>query len=230
VFQGGTATISWTYLSYPTHSATFCIDGQNPGSSTVTAAIAAKSTFWAMPTVVKQESSLRQFEANSGKPTLVGEPIANSYNNYWGYGMTQLTNPAPNSSDMWNWLQNLADGITLFNTYITKSQTDYNNEVTNYNQTLCGVTSPSPTACPNKGPIPEPAVTVEALCTFSFYANLNTASGQTHSFADAIALKRWNSATEDYLKWYPAPTKTWIINKYALNGTDYVNSVCQLGN
>ncbi len=103
--QGGTATIGWTYSVFSQFTSSFCIDGQNQDVTPVKSYVAGINSYWDIPKLIAQESSYLQFRNRT--------PITTSAPPY-GYGLMQLTNPAPNSPQIWNWQSNVQGGLSLF--------------------------------------------------------------------------------------------------------------------
>ncbi len=125
-----------------------------------------------------------------------------------GYGFMQLTNPEPTAEQIWNWKANVDAGVGLFTQNQTNSNTFWQSQVDAYN---------------NDGAPTDPlANDVYTYCEFSFTPN----GTSTHSFADAINLKRYNGvANGEYIRWVSGTG--WVRSVTALNGTNYVRSVCE---
>jgi len=199
--QGGTATVTWNYGALPSFASTFCIDGLNPTHSTASAYVSASNNYWDIPKLIAQESSWLQF--SQGQPTSDGGSQP-------GFGLMQLTNPKPTSSQIWHWQQNVDAGLTLFGTNQTNGSAFWLAQIQAYNTYLSGGgNSPAPIDDPEG-----------SYCTFSYQPN----NSSTHSFADAIVLKRYNGVGNgEYIRWI---NNTWTQSHTALNGTNYVATVC----
>ena len=79
------------------------ICGTNPTPADVNAYLATRPEVAGFERIVAHESRYRQFK--------VTEPLK-SFDN--GYGLTQLTDPAPTFEQAWNWKLNLDGGVDLF--------------------------------------------------------------------------------------------------------------------
>jgi hypothetical protein len=77
--------------------------GSNPSTLLVNQYLAAKLNSGGMVEIINHESRCRQFTAK-------GEPLR-SFDN--GYGLCQLTNPAPNIEQVWNWKLHVDMGLTV---------------------------------------------------------------------------------------------------------------------
>ena len=78
------------------------IKGRNPSTSQI-AGLA--SSPWYATRLIRAESSCRQFDD--------GYPLKSEDN---GYGLMQITNPAPSEEDLWRWTTNVATGLSLLRT------------------------------------------------------------------------------------------------------------------
>jgi hypothetical protein len=87
-------------------SVTVNITGQNPTSQQITAYLATKSGSDGFDKLLEHESKFKHFNSQ-------GDPIK-SFDN--GYGMCQLTSPAPSFAQVWNWKLNIDGGLALFAT------------------------------------------------------------------------------------------------------------------
>jgi hypothetical protein len=115
--RGGTVTVTATAGAV---SATIAltIKGTNPGRADVVQYLSTRPDSDAFDKILQQETKFRHFKVN-------GEPIK-SFDN--GYGICQLTNPAPTFEQAWNWKRNIDAGLVLFaqkrasaRTYLTQS-------------------------------------------------------------------------------------------------------------
>jgi hypothetical protein len=82
------------------------IKGINPTSAETIQFLATQTNSNGFDRILQQESHLRNFDAT-------GDPI-HSFDS--GYGMCQLTTPAPTYQQIWNWKQNIQAGLALFAT------------------------------------------------------------------------------------------------------------------
>jgi hypothetical protein len=200
--QGGTATVTWIYGALPSFSSNFCVDGLNPTQGVASAYAGAINSYWDIPKLIATESSWLQF--SNGQPNSNGGSQP-------GFGLMQLTNPKATASQIWNWQQNVVAGLSLFGTKQAGGNAFWQIQQQNYQAYL-----------QNHGGIgpPPPANDIEGYCTFSYSPD----GTSTHSFADAIVLKRYNSVGNgEYLVFNNG---TWTPSPLALNGTNYVAAVC----
>jgi hypothetical protein len=129
---GGTLTV--TALSgNQTAVAVVTIKGTNPSSNDVTQFLATKPNSAGFDKILIQESHCRHFNA-------AGEPIK-SFDN--GYGMCQLTTPAPSFEQVWNWQSNIEGGLSLFGSkriaatnYLSQSGRSYTQDQLTY-ESVC---------------------------------------------------------------------------------------------
>lgn len=80
------------------------ITGTNPTSNQVQAYLTSRPNSDGFFRIVNHETQCRHFNAQ-------GEPIR-SFDN--GFGMAQLTNPAPSYEQVWSWKRNIDGGLMLF--------------------------------------------------------------------------------------------------------------------
>jgi hypothetical protein len=105
---GGTLTVT-AQSGGQTAIATVKIQGTNPSPDDLTQFLATKPNSAGFDKILIQESRCRHFNA-------AGEPIK-SFDN--GYGLCQLTKPAPTFDQVWNWKSNIECGLSLFATKVT---------------------------------------------------------------------------------------------------------------
>lgn len=129
---GGTLTVHVT-AGKQTASVTVKIHGTNPSAAEVKAYLATKAGSDGFDKLLEHESKFKNFNAHS-------EPIK-SFDN--GYGMCQLTTPAPTFQQMWNWKSNVDGGLALFATkrasaiqYLSQSNRTYTADQLKY-ETVC---------------------------------------------------------------------------------------------
>jgi hypothetical protein len=99
-FYGGQATITWAYNGASGTPFGFYILGVNPDRGTVQAALGGSG--WPVNIGI-HESGLQQFDPATGM--LPKKDYAG------GYGVMQLTIPAPTEDQKWNWQSNVAVGV-----------------------------------------------------------------------------------------------------------------------
>ena len=80
------------------------IKGTNPSAADVTGFLASKPNSSGFDRILIKESGCRNFN-------ITGEPVV-SFDQ--GYGICQLTNPAPTFEQAWNWKSNVEAGLKLF--------------------------------------------------------------------------------------------------------------------
>ena len=109
------------------------IRGTNPTAAEVTKYLATKANSAGFEKILEKESHFRQFNNNS-------EPVK-SFDN--GYGMCQLTSPAPTFEQVWNWKLNIDAGLKLFEqkrlsavAYLGQQKRSYTAEQLKY-ETVC---------------------------------------------------------------------------------------------
>jgi hypothetical protein len=79
------------------------VRGTNPSAPLVKQYLTTKLNAAGLEEIINKESRCRQFTAQ-------GEPLR-SFDN--GYGLCQLTNPAPNIEQVWNWKLHVDMGLTV---------------------------------------------------------------------------------------------------------------------
>jgi hypothetical protein len=101
--RGGTLTVAVT-AGDSTTSIAVKIKGTNPDATAVTQYLASKPASTGFDKIIRQEANFKHFNET-------GQPIK-SFDN--GYGMCQLTEPAPTFEQVWNWKMNVDAGLMLF--------------------------------------------------------------------------------------------------------------------
>jgi len=177
---GGNATITATYTGGSV-SASFCILGTNPAVSNVLSYLQAQPAgyFWAVPFLVSQESSTEQFNYNNNSITPYGFPLSDGPSG-WGYGVMQLSNGTGTTDQLWNWQSNVVAGMTLLASLESLGDGFWAAQIS--------ASASSPIQIGNDS---------ESLCEFTPISG-RTSSGSPHSYADAIILKRYNSAAMNH--------------------------------
>lgn len=129
---GGLLTVQAT-ANKLTASVSVRIKGTNPSAQEVSQYLSTKANSVGFDKIIAHESKFKHFNAN-------GEPIK-SFDN--GYGMCQLTFPAPSFEKVWNWKLNVDGGLSLFSqkrasalTYLGQSQRSYTADQLTY-ETVC---------------------------------------------------------------------------------------------
>ncbi len=125
---GGTLTVR-AEAGKASTTITVKIKGTNPSSSEVTQYLATKANSAGFDKIIEHESKFKHFNSSS-------EPVK-SFDN--GYGMCQLTTPAPTFEQVWNWKMNIDGGLKLFEqkrtsaiAYLSQNNHSYTNEQVKY--------------------------------------------------------------------------------------------------
>lgn len=102
------------------------IKGKNPGESKVTELLGTINDVKGFEKIIDKESSFKNFIDADGEPVL-------SFDG--GYGLTQMTNPAPSHEQTWNWKENVKGGCSLYQekqkaakSYLGKNNRTYTDE------------------------------------------------------------------------------------------------------
>lgn len=103
--QGGNAVLSWIVDKKTKGSMKFSIIGTNPDKQTIMDEIDSKTELWYAKYLPAQESSYRQFASD-------GTPLPN-WNDDGGYGVMQVTNPEPTCTMLWDWTENVKEGVHI---------------------------------------------------------------------------------------------------------------------
>ncbi|MFZ4700160.1 MAG: hypothetical protein ACOYMG_08905 [Candidatus Methylumidiphilus sp.] len=118
---GGTLTVK-AQAGKDSVSISVKIKGTNPSGAEVNQYLATCTNSAGFDKIIEHESKYKHFNAG-------GEPIK-SFDN--GYGMCQLTTPAPSFEQVWNWKLNIDGGLSLFGqkrtsaiAYLSQSQSTY---------------------------------------------------------------------------------------------------------
>jgi hypothetical protein len=109
------------------------VRGTNPTAIEATQYLAMQQNSAGFEKILEHESKFKQFKPN-------GEPVK-SFDN--GFGMCQLTTPAPTFAQVWNWKMNIDAGLKLFEqkrvtavNYLSQSKRTYTPEQLKY-ETVC---------------------------------------------------------------------------------------------
>jgi hypothetical protein len=81
------------------------IQGTNPPGADVTAFVATIADTEGLDKLLEQESHHKHFIDADGQPIVAFDK---------GYGMTQMTNPAPTYEQVWSWKENIKAGAKLY--------------------------------------------------------------------------------------------------------------------
>lgn len=193
---GGAATLTASY-SGNTLTTTFCIPGTNTvGSNLQPIVNTFAANFWGVLPAFKQESyGGSQFNIQ-GRPstplntiTPYGYPLSDGPSG-WGYGISQISNEVGSADELWNWQSNIEIGMSVFANAELGADPFWSAQTSAYSTYFAAHSSP-----------PAYGSDIESLCTFAPNLFGRTPSLSPHSYADAIILKRYNSAgtNHDYL-------------------------------
>lgn len=102
------------------------IKGKNPSQEDVTQFLSTLENVSGFELVIEKESAFKNFITADGEPLL-------SFDG--GYGLTQITNPAPTYEQVWSWKENIKVGSNLYQekqkiakNYLSKDDRDYTEE------------------------------------------------------------------------------------------------------
>lgn len=199
-FYGGQISINWIYDGVNQSPFTFNIAGTNPLTSAVQTFITSSGGPWFTQNIGNHESGLAQF-VSSGTNT--GLPMHDSAN---GYGIMQLTNPAPTEDQKWNWQSNITAAIQQLGS--SSAYTFWRNQVSQwiqYNTNSAGQQVPPPNDQPES-----------QYCTFTLSPNsqgtgtvpYTGSNANTYWFGDALLMKQYagvGSTGLNYLTWQNNP-------------------------
>jgi hypothetical protein len=101
---GGTLTVQVS-VGAKTLTRSVVIKGQNPTAQSVATYIATLDDMTGFEKLLEQETNSKHFI------NFDGEPIA-AFDK--GYGITQMTNPAPTYEQVWNWKANILAGSSIY--------------------------------------------------------------------------------------------------------------------
>ncbi len=101
---GGTLTVAVS-LNDKTLTRTVVIKGQNPSVQSVATYVASLEDMTGFEKLLEQETRSKHFIELDGEPIVAFDK---------GYGITQMTNPAPNYEQIWNWKANILAGSSVY--------------------------------------------------------------------------------------------------------------------
>ncbi len=226
--MGGKATVSWKINDAQAGSISFSILGSQPDRQTVinyiTTQVSGNSRLWFTPYVAMHESTQgtlsgpTQFcDKTSGyslcTSTTDGYPLRAADN---GFGIMQLTNPAPTCDQLWNWKKNCDEGVRRLSTLATNAWNWMNSANLNSNGKPTGQRLQARQDTGHDVPVP---TDTEANCVF--------ADGTARIIEDAVAMKMYNGATANFCAWDNS-NLVWKFNKLNELNFNYVQQVCQL--
>jgi len=272
---GGNASIQWDYNGAPQQPFNFCILANNPDESAVTAVLAPSNPaywyqYWFANYISIHETNQSQF-CDTGDPSRTngadycrnggtsgesgpypGRPI---WGFPFGYGAMQV-DPPPTSYTLWNWYQNLLDGIAQLQAKAgqpsdvaaqgAQNSTAYafwNGQVQQWNDenlALQAQTPPQPTFPTPESVDPGPNRAnnchfIGSLDAATGISTPNTGLPYTYWYGDAI-LMRMNAGTIDacghnanYISWInskPGTPGRWAFDKTTTINSDIVYEFC----
>jgi hypothetical protein len=196
---GGSVTLTYTYGSF-SGSFSFSVLGYNPYPTTVKNQLGTSP--WFLQQLANHESGYAQFLAN-------GQPNFGAPN---GFGIMQL-DPPSSTYQLWDWKQNVAEGISRLNTL--NADSFWANQVQAWD--AFNALYPSAYVYP-------PNDEQEGPCTFS----MSPTGGNSHPFSDAVWIKRYNVGARrpevQYIRFVTlGGSGSWQINQTP----NYVQLVCQ---
>jgi len=204
-FEGGNATITWTFDGVQQSSFNFFVNGTNPPNSTVDSYLSNGDGAWFKQNLVAYESG-----AYTDAPyNQYHQFVATPYDPVWGapdgIGLMQLEPPARASgdADFWAWPVNVADGLSWLDGKKSAAYQSWNNELTQM-QSLTG------------GNPVYPPPTGYTYCYFSYPQNGND------SYSDGDWIHYYNG--NYFIFFHPADSSG--PNRWDIDTTGYVMKVC----
>jgi len=204
--RGGTLDLSVEYDNTLIANSTYPIDGTNPGKNLIEQLLIDDTS----QHIACQESSYRQFdaelEAGQGLP-LVGRTDQGEVG---GVGIMQIYHPQPSDEAVWNWKQNIVEGLSILNNKRQEARNLYITERTRLNKER------------QKKGLP--------ICPEGIPSQLNSEQIERES------IRRYNCGRE--YRWEPRDAENcsgqWVIKPTLCPGADpdYVEKVlnCSIGN
>ncbi len=206
-FIGGDATLTYTYQG-ATQTFDFCIDGKNPEVKSVKDALGTDP--WFLPDIAYVESLHTYHQFDSDGDPLFGAPH--------GFGIMQL-DPPPSQLDVFDWVQNLNDGIDKVNSLESGAAAFWDRQVAQY----------TAWADDHDDTPPPPGNDSEGSCVFGY-----APAGTEYSFSDAIWIKQYNGATANYIAWANTGANKnnpmWVFHRCSATSAGevcYVKRICE---
>lgn len=228
LIRGGQAFIDWSYNNGPQQQFPFCIRGMNPAEATVLSELQQYLAPWFLKNIFYHETRMAQF-CEAG---VMDVEYCLASNNNWGmpvfgppggYGLGQL-DPPPGLDAIWNWKSNVAASISLLESKQGPPQLTTNNDNRAYpfwmrqirDWNVYNANSPGPTA-----PIPQDDLNpnspgIQPQCRFTFAEAPITGVPGTYWFGDAIWMKQYAGAPQNYISWdnlTDPNNPRWVINR-----------------
>lgn len=122
---GGKLTVE-VKVGADTFKRSVVVKGKNPGEQRVTQLLGTIDDVKGFEKIIEKESVFKNFIDADGEPLLSFDQ---------GYGLTQMTNPAPTYEQVWNWKENVKGGCSLFQekqkaakSYLSKDKRSYTDD------------------------------------------------------------------------------------------------------
>lgn len=209
--------------SYHAEVFPYSIVGQQPLAGAVKGYIdTTMPGIWFAKRIAKHETDVNptlggyaQFLPTSGLPR-----YANNHDG--GYGIFQLSPPST-PAQYWNWQANVDGGKKVLeqkrDSLSPRGATKFWNDQKDQFNTWNSNHSTEPIL-----QVPPPDPTIDGDCVFSF-----SPSGSEHSYRDAIWIKMYNGASQNYISWDNVTDPNhpqWAFSKTNANGKNYVDRIC----
>lgn len=110
---GGKLTVT-VEANKKTVARTVFIQGQNPAASSVATYIATLDDMTGFEKLLEQETRSKHFINVDNEPIVAFDK---------GYGITQMTNPAPTYEQVWNWKANILGGSSVYKDKVKAAKT-----------------------------------------------------------------------------------------------------------
>ncbi len=225
-FFGGKITIQLEDDDGKICSFTFHIRGTNPSESTVENYIGT-SPWYAIP-IAKHESdkpSQGRYYCQFNNPAnwtpsasgLMGA-CPNKSSDDIGWGIFQLSVPAPSITELWSWEANVDGGKSKINQAISTADFWMNAPLGALNKPEGGQRVQSLTDLGYILPVPDETV-----------GGVTFKDGTSKPIEDAVAIKIFNSASTHYCYW-SRTSKAWGFSRLNAQGFNYVERICAHAN
>ncbi len=235
-FEGGNATISWTFDGVQQSTFNFFVNGTNPPNSTVDSYLASGAAPWFAQSLVAEESGAYKYAPYNQYHQFVATPYDTIWGTPDGIGLMQVEPPNRlngNDLDFWAWSENIADGLHLLSTLRCANCTSsgpYVNWTSEYNDMIANtgghpipanwpsdcITPANGAACAGFGP----------LRTFYCSFSSGNPNGSPNGFGDANWMHAYNGFF--FVTWVdaaPPATGHWEYDALGPS-SGYVYNVC----
>ena len=196
---GGTA-IAKAVLKGETYTVLFYIRGTNPTVGAIRDYLNSlgNAPFY-FEAMIVQESTSRQFDLKDKRLPL------QTFDN--GFGLTQLTNPAPNYNEVFSWKANVKEGVSFYlNEKLSYGRRKITGEKAKCQKDLGAQCPPIPTL-------------TYGNCVFT------DAAGSRLTFMDAVGMKYYNGGG-NFVVW-DKTNHVWQFNTLNKFNKNYVQEVCR---